>query len=133
MALLILTMILSAITYFSALEINISERRLVEGFENALENLVSPDSTEERIVVKESLILSANTYVSRSFSTNYDIKEECIEFQSSKLSTYDVSSNRQAITIHNQVETNVYFLCIKEETDECEVYCYISFGKKPEV
>jgi len=127
MGLLIMLIVVGAIDYFTNLKFDISTQQLFDGFGQAIE------AHDNSIVVKEDLSLEPGSFAAVSFAEQYNIPKECIEFQSSGISSYSIPSGGKEIILNNAVYTTVYFKCGPDFAmpSECEFYCIISFGKKP--
>jgi len=123
----ILVIILGVVSQIDEWRWRISERRLFEGFNKALN---SPDGS---IIFEKEIVLRANSsYSNRAFaSTVAGIDSECIEIHSSDSSAFIVT-DASVIEITTVIQTNVYYKClpgIALGEDQCPDYCLISFGK----
>lgn len=123
----ILAIIIGVITQIEEWRWQVSERRLFEGFDKALN---SPDGS---IVVEKDIVLKANSsYGSRAFEgSTTGIPFECIELDASNSTAFTLQ-NKNLIQINTLIQTNIYYKCLpgtQTATPECETHCTISFGK----
>lgn len=125
MGLTILVTIVSMIHYFSQQEINVSEQRLYEGFQTALENLTTSESSD--VVTVEDLKLREGVYSAHAFAAKTGLSAECVEMQGSN--AFNPTGIGGKVELPHLVKTTVYYKCIPQYSD-CEVYCTVSFGKK---
>ncbi len=131
MALVILIMIISAINYFHDQQLKMGYKRFAEGFKEAID-AVSADGTRG-LVVKKGLALAAGEYAVIGLAKNNQFPEECIEFQAIEGTAFQLFDGGKGVKIKRDVTVDVYYLCVLENSTECEIRCYISFAKKPEV
>lgn len=127
MGLAILVTIISMIGYFGEQEINVSEARLYEGFQIALENLSTEESPE--MVVMENLKLKEKSYSAFDFALEARMPElypDCIRLTASP-NLGEVIDNR--IEISSTIKTDIYYKCISQ-TSSCSICCIISFGQE---
>jgi hypothetical protein len=132
MGLLILVIILSAIRYFESVEISVSIRQLVSGFDAALENL--SDASDPKIIEKElrfpRMSIAAKYFEDRAHGMHSE--KVCVELQAARKEGLQLSGGGRALDITKKLHIRVFFTCVRS-SGECTVNCYIAFGKRPEV
>jgi hypothetical protein len=130
-ALAMLTIILSAINYFHDIQIRASEERFTEGFEKAI-NALTKDK-QYGIVQEKNLLLPPGLYTAAQFAERYHIPVDCIELQAVSGVIFELSEDGKRLRLNREINTDVYYQCILESSEECKTRCYISFGQKPKV
>ncbi|MFH1256097.1 MAG: hypothetical protein V1494_02280 [Candidatus Diapherotrites archaeon] len=125
MGLLILVIIISAISYFENLEIDISVKRVNDGFANAVKQ---PDGS---ILEVGDAVLLGQTFSSSGISKKMGIESDCVELYSRGSPAFEEITAEKAIEVRQRVKTSVYVRC---ETDppfgsDCPIGCTVSFGK----
>ncbi len=123
----ILVIIIGVVNQVDSWRWKVSEQRLYEGFNKALN---SPDAS---VIIEKGIVLRGGaSYGSRGFSgsvTNLD--HECIEMQASKSNAFDVSDNGRIININTLIQTDLFYQCMPGSyvgEDDCDTYCIVSFG-----
>lgn len=124
MAMFVLVIIISAVTYFRNLDTDISQKRFFDGLKNAVNQpngdvLVIPDLQFEK----------GTQYTARSIGGLIGLPSACLEFIDNDLRNFEVRDN--LIKLNQAVVTDVYVQCnSQDQCDEstiCEVCCDISF------
>ncbi|MCD6478427.1 MAG: hypothetical protein J7L44_00905 [Candidatus Diapherotrites archaeon] len=130
-ALAMLTIILSAINYFHDIQIRASSERFINGFEKAMKAITK--DKKYGIVEEKNLLLPPGLYTAAQFAERYHMPVECIELQSVSGIIFELSEDGKRLRLNREVNTDVYYQCILENSEECEIRCYISFNQKPRV
>ena len=135
MALVVLTIILSAIDFFGKWTVNVSTERLFTGIRNAVQQ---PNGKPLEI---RGLAFEAGTvYTTSSLGRQVGLEAQCLKFEGP--SNYSsITWNTSTIQINNRIETNVYAVCYTNDPNsldsfcsgsaDCEVCCDIYFAKQP--
>lgn len=129
-ALAMLTIIISAIEYFKTVERSTSYERFENGFKNAL---YAASSDPSYGLAKEKNITIVGIITAGQFSDKYKIPSECIELQAISGTLIKLSENKRSAVIEKEITIDVYFQCIRYNVGDCEIKCYISFGKAPKI
>lgn len=93
-ALLVLVIILGSINYFQGLSTTVSRDRLIIGLKNAV-NL----HNGETLLVAKLQFNSGDSFSSKGLSNIMGIQSECIEFRDNGFSNYEVSPDRDLLTV----------------------------------
>ena len=135
-ALAVLIIILSAISYFDELRKKVSQDTLYSSFKSAL------DSPNGKIIKTTSLVFSTGVTYSRvQFAKPNNLDPECIQLDASKETGFELhveNASAPYVKVVQAVQGNVYFQCrtdnfiIPPGPSDCFVYCLLSFGKLPE-
>lgn len=125
LVLLILIIIIGIMGWVTSWRFQLSEKRLYEGFQKAVNAPIG------KTVVEESLSLRADsTYTSSSFAKP-GVPKECIKFKARALNALQVGRNGQLIDITEDIQIDVFYMCERQFDDsDCDVLCEISFGKE---
>ncbi|MEM4662946.1 MAG: hypothetical protein QXM75_02910 [Candidatus Diapherotrites archaeon] len=129
-ALAMLTIIISAIEYFKNVQRAHSYERFESGFRNAL-NAASSDPAYGLVLEKDLTLVGTITV--GQFAEKYDISRDCIEMQAFGGTKIRVSEDQRKVEIEKEITIDVYFQCIRYNVGECEIRCYIAFGRKPDL
>jgi len=126
----ILVIILGVISQIDSWRWVVSEQRLFEGFDKALN---SPDGS---LIVESDLVLKGGSkYSSRAFAASVaGISNECIEIDASGSSAFHVTDSK-IIEITTLLETDIYYKCLPGDLvgeAACKIFCTVSFGKEIE-
>ena len=126
MAMFVLAIIISAVTYFGELETSISQKRFFDGVKNAVNQ---PNG--DVLVIQDLQFKKGTRYTSKSIGDLVGLPSECVEFIDNGLLNYEISPDLDLITLKQAVVTDVHIQCnSQEQCDEstiCEVCCRISF------
>ncbi len=135
-ALAVLIIILSAISYFDELRKRVSQDTLYSSFKSAI------DSPNGKIVKTTNLVFpSGSRYTRTQFARPNNLEEECIQLDASKdtgFELHDEDASAPYVNVAQSIQGSAYFQCrtdnfiIPPGPDTCFVYCLISFGKLPE-
>lgn len=132
-AMVSLTLILSAVAYFENLRVQVSRERMAKAFDNAWGAITTPSKPEKGLKLEEQLTIPETTIGNKFFADRFNLKQECVKFQAVENSAFKLSPNGNSVKVEKQVAVNVYFLCVYRNQPDCPETCYISFGKKPEI
>ena len=126
MVVFILVIIIGMLNWIDSIKTSVSEKRLFDGFEKALN---SPDG---KVIFEEDLILKGgSTYTSRSFAEFANMGEKlapgCISISAIDSSAFEVTSPA-IIEIITLIQTSVYYRCKGTDGGGCEMNCEIRFG-----
>jgi len=130
MGLLILTIVISAITYFDSIKIKRSFEALQEGFREAVDNLQTSGS--QQFIVRDNLLLEGISFSTKALALETEVKPECIKFETHN-SLVNVKDN--IVSIEKRVLIKVFFQCIivtNSANTNCDICCVVSFGAQPE-
>ncbi|MFH0970405.1 MAG: hypothetical protein V1776_03010 [Candidatus Diapherotrites archaeon] len=132
-SLAILTIILSAVTYFDTLREKVSIDTLYSSWKSAV------DSPNGKVVLAKDLYFtSQTTFGKRQFALQAGLDEACIGFDAEKAAGFilnDANPDKPVVTLTRGVVGNVYMECQTENfllepaPPDCYAYCLISFGK----
>lgn len=127
MAIMILVIILGMVTYLQDIQLQISQERMYDGLKAAKK---TPDGS---VVIREKLLITkGQSYSKNSFANQINLDSECLTIESKDSIAYELLDTG-TLNIHTQLQTNVYFKCFMDVTDDdCDVSCVVSFGKEPE-
>lgn len=129
LVLMILAIIISILGWVEGQRYGISEKRLFEGFDKAV------NSPNGRTVVENDITLRKDSYyTSGSFAERApSIPRECISFEALPLASLELSSNNGRITIKENLQLDMFYKCQRlssECSSDCETCCKISFGRE---
>jgi len=132
-ALAVLVIILSAITYFDDLRKRVSRDTLYSSFQSAV------DSPNGKVVQASDLAFTKDTTYSRvQFAKQMGLQPECIQLDAEKDSGFvlnDDNPDAPFVAVNSTIQGNVYMQCHTDNVilprgpDTCFAYCIISFGK----
>lgn len=131
-ALLILTIIISTINYFQALEVDISTERFYSGMKNAVNQPNGSLLVAENIVFTEGRAIS-----SRELAQQAGLEDKCIEMQAHNSSVFAADPGKRNVRVLERTQTEVYIQCFSNvmpeapNSTECQISCKVSFGSKP--
>ncbi len=130
-SLLILTIIISTINYFQALEIDVSTERFYSGMKNAVNQPNGSLLVAEKIVFTEGRAVS-----SRELAQQAGLEDECIIMQAHNPSVFSVEATGKNVRVLERVQTEVYIQCFSNLSPDtpnplCQVSCNVSLGSKP--
>jgi len=126
-----LVIIISVINYFHEIQLKGSQERFEKGFKNALAAFTS--NPQYGKAKEQNLILPPGLYSAGQFAETYKFPSECIEFQAPHGMIIEVSSDKRSVKLNREFTTDVYYQCVLMSVGDCEIKCYISFGKEPDV
>ena len=131
-ALAVLVIILSAVSYFDDLRKRVSRDTLYSAFQSAV------DSPNGKVVQASDLAFTKDTTYSRvQFAKQMSLDPECVQLDADKDSGFilnDDNPDAPFVTVASTIQGNVYMQChtanvISSSLDTCFAYCIISFGK----
>lgn len=134
MALVVLTIILGAIDFFGKWTVDISDKKLLTGIRNAVQQPNGKPLEIRNLAFEAGTIYSAN-----SVGRQVGLEPECLHFEGPPNYSSIIVGN-STVQINNRVEANVYAVCYtnKDESGagfctsfDCEVCCKIYFAKEP--
>ena len=131
-SLLILTIIISTINYFQALEIDVSTERFYSGMKNAVNQPNGSLLVAENIVFTEGRAVS-----SRELAQQAGLEDRCIKMQAHNPSVFAVDSSERNVRVLERTQTGVYIQCFSNlmpeapNGTECQISCKVSLGSKP--
>lgn len=129
MALLILTIIISAINFFYSWRVNVSTERFYAGLKNAVEQ---PNG--KPLVMNGLLFDAGSVFSSSALSRQIGLQGiDCLDLEGPSNSTAIIASaDKKTISINNNLEINARAVCYTntsfECTSSCEVCCEIGFN-----
>jgi hypothetical protein len=132
-ALAVLLIILSAVTYFDKLREKVSLDTLYSSWKSAV------DSPNGKVILARELFFPKGTVFNRrQFAVQVNLEETCVVLDGEKSAGFaldDSDIEHPRVTAVNSVVGNVYMQC--ETTNDtipgfgnCYAYCLLSFGKK---
>lgn len=119
-ALLILVIIVTSITYFGNLEIEISKQRLIDGLEKVVKQ---PNA--DSLVVSGIIFPQDAAYPASALAEIIGIGRDCVLVQSGGGAFED---GVNIVTAKQRVKADVYMKC-ETGSEPCPVSCTVSFGK----
>lgn len=132
-ALAVLVIILSAVSYFDDLRKRVSRDTLYSSFQSAV------DSPNGKVVQASDLAFTKDTTYSRTqFAKQMGLDVECIQLDADKDSGFilnDDNPDAPFVTVSSTIQGSVYMQChtqnviIPPGPNTCFAYCIISFGK----
>lgn len=133
LALAVLLIILSAISYFDALRQKVSLDTLYSSWKSAV------DSPNGKIIRASNLSFTQETRFSRvQFAKQVGLEPECLQFDASSDTGFqlnDEGGENQYVRVTQNLIGSVYFQCRADNyinppgPSSCLAYCTISFGK----
>lgn len=120
-ALFILFIILSVISYVEEFKYSISEKNLYEGIKSAI------NAPEQVVQIKELTFREGSSYSSSGFAKKTPLKRECFNIDASQTGGFNLQSP-EVIQVKQTVKTDVYVKCVLASGD-CFATCTVSFGK----
>lgn len=130
-ALAMLTIIISVINYFHEMQLRASQERFINGFKNALAAFTS--NAQYGKAKEQNLVLPPGLYAAGTFAEIYKFPSDCIEFQAPRGTIVELSSDKKSVKLNKEFVVDVYYQCMLTNSGDCEIKCYISFGKEPDV
>ncbi len=124
MALTVLVIILSTVSYFDGLRLSVSKQRFFDGIQNAVRQ---PNG--ETLVVQDLQFQRGDAYSSSGIAKNAGLGNECITFSGADSATLDIEEGSAAFK--ENLLTNVFITCSANTSASCEVGCDISFEEAP--
>ena len=130
----ILLLILSSLTYFQGLKVDVSRAQFISIVEAAIE---SPNG---KIISSDGVLIFTEeaSFTASMLNGLTGYPSDCFTFRGPK-SFADIPDNEQAITFKQNISTNVYGRCtvdpdvaLEYGNDECSVNCVFYFGVKPD-
>ncbi|MFH1224846.1 MAG: hypothetical protein V1676_03505 [Candidatus Diapherotrites archaeon] len=119
-ALLILLIIVTSITYFSNLEIEISNQRFIDGL-----GKVVRQPNADTLLISGVTFPQGAAYTASSLGGIMGIDRECVLVQSQGGAFED---GLNIVTVKQRVKADVYMKC-ETGSAGCPVSCTVSFGK----
>lgn len=119
-ALLILVIIMTSISYFENLEDTISHNKLYRGFVNAVNQ---PNGSV--LLIRNLQFKEGYLYTNNGIGETMGIDSSCVEFIDNDISSVTVSS--ESVRINDGMIANVYVRCNVSFDYDCEIICEISF------
>lgn len=128
MAIMILVIILGMVTFLQDIQLQISQERMYDGLKTAKK---TPDGS---VVIRENLqIAKGQSYSQRAFANQINLDSDCLEIEAKYSIAYELLDTGTLNVTTYLKNTNVYFKCFMDVTDDaCDVSCVVSFGKEPE-
>ncbi len=128
LVLLILVIIIGILGWVTSLRFQISEKRLYDGFDKAVN---SPDG---KTVVEKNIMLRKGSIYGAGAFEKPGVPKKCIKFQRLDLAALQLLGE-QHIEIREDIQLDMYYSCIRnlegrECSEECDLCCKISFGKE---
>ncbi len=131
-ALMVLTIILSAIQFFSTWRTSVSYEKFYTGLQNAVEQ---PNG--EFLSINNVFFEKDTVFNNRGIGERIGLASDCIEISAPRFSnpSFEVAGTN-AITMKSAIETDVFARCYTNTTTgtpniACEVSCQIFFAEKP--
>ncbi|MBI2597753.1 MAG: hypothetical protein HYW50_01000 [Candidatus Diapherotrites archaeon] len=125
-ALLVLTIIVSAIQSFEQFRTKISIEKFYSGLQNAT------NQPNGQLLVIDNVFFEVDTiFAANSIARNIGLKEGCLELDASRPAFENPS--RQLVKMLSNAETSVFARCRTNESGgnpACEVSCCVSFGEQ---
>ncbi len=125
-ALMILTIIISAIAAFDQWRLIISKDKFYTGLRNAVQQ---PNG--DQFVINDIFFDKGDGFAANSIAKNIGLKEGCLVLDAYPSTTYAFTGG-QSLEIRSRVLTNVYSCCrtnINSGNENCEISCTVSFAK----
>lgn len=131
-ALMVLTIIISAISAFDQWRLTISKDKFFNGLRNAVQQ---PNG--DMFLVENIFFDKGESYSANSIAKIIGLKEGCLEMRAyHSPNTYRFQNNEgnQSLEILTRIETDVFACCTIESLPQsgegCETKCIVSFAKK---
>lgn len=128
-ALLVLTIIISAINSFQQFREKVSLEKFYEGIRNAANQPNGHVLKVENVFFKDGTIFVAN-----SIARQTGLKDKCVLLEADPFNPF-FESDYDSITITFKTETNVFTQCYSNQiitgnpNTDCEIACRVSFGE----
>jgi hypothetical protein len=133
LALAVLLIIVSTITYFDKLREKVSLETLYSSWKSAV------DSPNGKVILARDLFFPSGTRFSRTqFSKQVSLDESCLQLDGEKAAGFtlnDADPEHPYVSVSQSVMGNVYMQCqtdnfiIPPGSPDCFAYCLLSFGK----
>jgi hypothetical protein len=135
LALAVLLIIVSTITYFDKLREKVSLETLYSSWKSAV------DAPNGKVILARDLFFPAGTRFSRSqFSKQVSLDESCLQFDAEKATGFTLNDSdveHPYVNVASSVGGNVYMQCysnndngiVSDPIGSCYAYCLLSFGK----
>lgn len=133
LALAVLLIIVSTVTYFDKLREKVSLETLYSSWKSAV------DAPNGKVILARDLFFPQGTRFSRTqFSKQVSLDEACLQFDAEKAAGFvlnDSDLDNPYVTLPSSVVGNVYMSCqttnfiIPPGPTNCFAYCLLSFGK----
>lgn len=133
MALVVLTIILSAIDFFGSWTVNVSTERLYTGIRNAVQQ---PNG--KPLAINGLAFEAGSIYSASSVGRQVGLEPECVNFYGPD-NYSSISVESKTVSVNNKFETSVYAVCFTNDSIDsfcngdsvCEVCCEIYFATEP--
>ena len=128
-ALMILTIIISAIAAFDQWRLVISKDKFYTGLRNAVKQ---PNG--DQFVINDIFFDKGEGFSANSIAKNIGLNEGCLALDAYPSTTYIFSNTQsnQSLEIRSRVQINVYSCCrtnLNGGNPNCEISCTVSFAK----
>ena len=123
MALMVLLIIIAVINHFEKQKIEISKKRLFDGFANAFQSPNGDIIERSELAFEQGDIITAG-----AFAKDARMPVECISLSAAQSSAITVQGSN-AVLFNQKLVTSVFFKCIKEFDSECEISCQVSVAQ----
>lgn len=133
LALAILLIILSAVSYFDTLRQRVSQDTLYSSWKSAV------DSPNGKVIRATGLSFTTDTRFARvQFARQVGLEPACLSFDadpSTGFELHDEDPENPFVRVSSNLIGNVYFMCrldnfiIPQGPGSCYAYCLVSFGK----
>ena len=129
----ILLLILSSLSYFQGLKVDVSRAQFISIAEAAVE---TPNG---KIIYSDGVLTFTkdSSFTSSMLNGIIGYPKECFKFEGPK-SFAKIPDDESSITFKQNISTNVYGQCkvdpdveLEYENDECSIICTFYFGVKP--
>ena len=129
LVLMILVVIMGILGWVEALRFQMSEQRLFDGFDKAVN---SPDG---KVVLEKNLSIRGGILFLTGRFERPGIEKKCITFDALNASAFELSPNQRQLEVTNNMLVDMYYRCIRNLDGTnciagCTTCCEISFGKE---
>ena len=131
LALAILVIIIGIIAYLERWRIDVSNKYLYEGLNNAVQ---TPNG--ETVIRKKLTFAKGTMFTSGGFAHVAGLSPKCVTLLARKSANMTLEDNAalhtQTLKLHTNAVMDVYFRCVKSDDDACQpsgTSCEISFGQ----
>ncbi|HLC36769.1 MAG TPA: hypothetical protein VJK05_04150 [archaeon] len=127
-ALFVLIIIVSAVSYFDELRTTISSNLILDGVKAAYK---SPNGD---VIKKTNVTFKEGSYSKRFFGASIELDEQCIELKAARISGIELSSNESAVIVKANLVNDFYAKCLQgaECKSSCKTCCTFSIGEELE-
>ncbi len=129
LVLMILVVIMGILGWVESLRFQMSEQRLFDGFDKAVNSPNGKVVLEKNISIREGIIFLTGGF------ERPGIEKKCIKFEALDVRAFVLSNQQRQLEVTSNMMVDMYYRCIRNLGGancivECDTCCEISFGKE---